>query len=103
MKLMIKYFSSNNKLRTIKCHNNSLVNSKTDMSDILSSLETFTSVNNDFGEFIWNPSLYDAYNLKHIDLTNANIYGSNNDDLNISINFIYLDGQTFIIFKFLKH
>ena len=73
----IKYFSSNNKLKTIKCNNNSLINSKIDMSDIPSSLETFICGNNDFGEFIWNPTPFDDYNynLEHVDLTNARIYG----------------------------
>ena len=114
------YFSTNNKLKTIKCNNNSLINSKLDMNNIPSSLETFICGNNDFGEFIWNPSPYDEYNLKHIDLTNARIYGqitmnffdnddggykqlqyvdlSYNENLNITINFIHLDGQAYLYY-----
>ena len=114
----MNYFSGNKKLKTIKCNNNSLVNSELDMRDIPSNLETFICGNNDFGEFIWDASPYDDYSLKYIDLTNGRIYGhitmkffdnddggykyleqvdlSDNEYLNISINFVYLDGQTYL-------
>ena len=113
-------FTRSKNLKTLQCNNNSLINSKIDMSDIPSNLEIFICGNNDFGEFIWDPSPYDDYNLKYIDLTNARIYGhitmkffdvddggyehleyvdfSSNDNLNVSVNFINLDAQTHLYY-----
>ena len=111
----VSYFKDSRNLKIIKCNNNSLTNSHLDMSDIPQSLVVFKCGNNDFGEFIWDSSPYVDYNLEHIDLSNSRIYGQItmkffdnenggygelrkvdlgwNDNLNISIEFEYLDAQ----------
>ena len=113
--IKLEYFSKCGRLEVLKCNNNSLAAEYLDMSNIPQSLTVFECGNNDFGEFIWDPQPYDEYLLEIVELTNTRIYGSismqffdhnnggfsqlasvdlsNNDNLNISIDFEYLNAQ----------
>ena len=91
------------------------------MSEIPSNLEIFDcGGGNDFGELVWEASLYEEYKLQCIDLSNARIYAqlsmqffdnenggypyleyvdlSFNPNCNISIDFEHLDGQANLLF-----
>ena len=112
----VSYFSGTRDLKILKCNNNSLRNGNLDMADIPESLKIFDCGFNDFGEIFWDALSYGDFLLEYISLKGAGIYGiitmaffdnedggypeiqyldlSNNEDLNISVDFQYLDGQT---------